>query len=70
MGILYSSLKFLLFGKPKRHCMDNLNFLLPTEREREARLVHVPNRQFTEQHLTLNDYLSISLFVIQNLENS
>lgn len=50
--------------------MDNLNFLLPTEREREARLVHVPNRQFTEQHLTLNDYLSISLFVIQNLENS
>lgn len=35
MGILYSSLKFLLFGKPKRHCMDNLNFLLPTERERE-----------------------------------
>ena len=39
------------------------------EREREARLVHVPNRQFTEQHLTLNDYLSISLFVIQNLEN-
>lgn len=51
--------------------MDNLNFLLPTERprDREARLVHVPNRQFTEQHLTLNDYLYIRLFVIQNLEN-